>query len=100
MRRASQAFLYKGKKMITLYSKPNCPYCDRAKIWFEKNNIAYETIDVLADEAALAFIKEQGHKTVPQIYFENSLLVEGGYTGLSKQDPAVLREIITQREAS
>jgi glutaredoxin len=80
--------------MITLYSKPNCPYCDRAKIWLEKNGIPYNTIDVSEDTASLDFIKSQGHKTVPQIYFENKLLVEGGYTGLNKQDPETLKRQI------
>lgn len=82
--------------MITLYSKPNCPYCDRAKIWLERNDIAYTTVDVLVDNNALQFIKEQGHKTVPQIYHNGNLLVEGGYTGLSKQDPDKLKEIINK----
>jgi len=98
MRRASLAFLYKEKAMITLYSKPNCPYCDRSKIWLEKNGIPYKTVNVLEDEIALNFIKEQGHKTVPQLYLDGDLLVEGGYTGLSKQDPEVIKEQIEKRD--
>jgi glutaredoxin-like protein NrdH len=86
--------------MITVYSKPNCPYCDRTKIWLEHNNLPYQTIDVMADSSALEFIKSQGHKTVPQIYFNGSVLVEGGYTGLTKQDPALLREAIDQKDAA
>lgn len=84
--------------MLTLYTKPNCPYCDRAKIWLEKNGIAYSTVNVLEDTSALEFIKSQGHKTVPQIYFNNELLVEGGYTGLSKQDPETIRQLIEKKE--
>lgn len=84
--------------MITLYTKPNCPYCDRAKIWLEKNGIAYSTINVIEDTSALEFIKSQGHKTVPQIYFNNELLVEGGYTGLAKQDPDTIRQLIEKKE--
>ena len=84
--------------MITLYTKPNCPYCDRSKIWLEKNDIPYATINVLEDESALNFIKEQGHKTVPQLYLDGNLLVEGGYTGLTKQDPEVLKEQIEKRD--
>lgn len=86
--------------MITVYSKPNCPYCDRTKIWLEHNNLPYQTIDIMADSSALEFIKSQGHKTVPQIYFNGSVLVEGGYTGLTKQDPALLREAIDQKDAA
>ena len=54
----------------------------------------------MADSNALEFIKSQGHKTVPQIYFNGSVLVEGGYTGLTKQDPNSLREIINQKDAA
>jgi glutaredoxin len=78
--------------MITLYSKPDCPYCDNAKIWLEKNDLAYTTVNVMEDSEALGFIKSKGHKTVPQIYLNGELFVEGGYTGLSKQDPKILRE--------
>jgi glutaredoxin len=90
--------LTKTKNIITVYSKPNCPYCDRAKVWLEKNDIPYQTINVLEDEMALNFIKEQGHKTVPQLYLDNELLVEGGYTGLSKQNPEVIKEQIEKRD--
>jgi glutaredoxin-like protein NrdH len=86
--------------MITVYSKPNCPYCDRTKIWLEHNNLPYQVVDVMADSSALEFIKSQGHKTVPQIYFNGSVLVEGGYTGLTKQDPNFLREAIDQKDAA
>lgn len=84
--------------MITMYSKPNCPYCDRAKVWLEKNGFSYETVNVYEDESALEFIKQRGHKTVPQIYFNGEVLVEGGYTGLSKQDPQTLKERISQKD--
>ena len=54
----------------------------------------------MADSSALEFIKSQGHKTVPQIYFNGAILVEGGYTGLIKQDPASLKEAIDQKDAA
>lgn len=80
--------------MITLYTKPNCPYCEMAKSWLKKNDINYSEIDVTIDELSLIFIKEQGHKTVPQIYFNGQILVEGGYTGLTREDPNLLKERI------
>lgn len=80
--------------MITLYSKPNCPYCENAKAWLTKNEIAYEVINIAEDSAARDFIVAEGHKTVPQIYVKTKILVEGGYTGLSKCDPAELKERI------
>jgi len=34
----------------------------------------------------------EGHKTVPQIYYNSKLLVEGGYSGLSKLSLNELQE--------
>lgn len=80
--------------MITLYSKPNCPYCDQAKTWLTKNDIAFEVLDISKDTAARDFLVSSGHKTVPQIYVGTRLLVEGGFSGLSKQEPTQLKEEI------
>lgn len=80
--------------MITLYTKPMCPFCVKAKDWLQQNNIAYTEVDISENETAREMLKEHGHKTVPQIYFNGKLFVDGGYTGLSKQDPSVLSEQI------
>lgn len=80
--------------MITLYSKPNCPYCDQAKDWFDKNDISYSVLDITQDAEAREFLINSGHKTVPQIYLNSKLLVEGGFSGLSKRDPQQLKEEI------
>jgi glutaredoxin-like protein NrdH len=93
-------FHYKEKKMITLYSKPNCPFCDNAKVWFERNDIPYTVIDITQNDEALNFIKSKGHKTVPQIYLKEEIFVEGGYTGLTKQDPVILKEKLGYKEAA
>ena len=83
--------------MITLYTKPNCTYCEQAKVWLNKNNIAYSTIDITQNDLAREMLKEAGHRTVPQIYLYGELFVEGGFTGLNKQDPEVLKEQIELR---
>ena len=38
----------------------------------------------MCNAGAREFITEQGHRTVPQIYFQGKLFVEGGFQGLSK----------------
>lgn len=70
--------------MVTVYSKANCPFCDRAKNLLKLKGIAYEELRVDLDPAVREFIVSQGHRTVPQIYHNGRLLVENGYTGLSK----------------
>ena len=82
--------------MITLYSKPDCPYCDRAADYLKRNNFLFTKVDVIEDANALDFIKSKGHKTVPQVYYENRLLVEGGYDGLKALQPTDLTLRIQQ----
>ncbi len=53
---------------VKLYTQPNCGFCDLIKEMLDKVNISYYTIDIKEDEIALAFMKEQGHRTVPQLY--------------------------------
>ena len=77
-----------------VWSKYHCPYCDQAKAWLDKNHIQYEVLDISRDPTAREFLIDSGHKTVPQIYVQGQLLVEGGFSGLSKQDPQQLREQI------
>lgn len=68
--------------MIIVYSKPRCEHCNIAKAWLTKYSIPFHTIDINEDEKAKAFVIEQGHRTVPQIYWDDQLLVEGGAAGL------------------
>jgi len=71
--------------MITIYTKPNCSYCDRAKAFFELHGISYATWNIEFSPEAREFLKARGHRTVPQFYtHEDTLVVEGGYEGLAK----------------
>lgn len=77
--------------MLTIYTKSICPYCTRAKAWLQKHDIAYEEVDISENEGLREMLKEHGHRTVPQIYLNGQTFVEGGYEGLSQQDPAALK---------
>lgn len=70
--------------MITVYSKNNCPHCASAKQYLENKNINYREVNIELDPAAREFVIAQGHKSVPQIYVGEHLLVAGGWQGLSK----------------
>jgi glutaredoxin 3 len=71
--------------MITIYSKNHCPYCDKAKALLKLKGIVYEEIKIDENSEAKDFVVAQGHRTVPQIYRDGQVLVEGGYQGLAKQ---------------
>jgi glutaredoxin len=70
--------------MLTIYSKNNCPYCVNAKNYLENRNINYREINVEQDPQAREFIVSQGHRTLPQIYFQDKLLVPDGWQGLKE----------------
>ena len=68
--------------MITVYSKPNCPFCDRAKQLLESRGVEYQVIDVTEQPEAREYLLEQGLRSVPQIY-RGTTLLQGGYQGLA-----------------
>jgi glutaredoxin len=70
--------------MLTVYSKATCPFCTQAKALLELRGVAYTEVRI--DENALAkeFILSQGHRTVPQIYKDGALFVQGGFQGLKQ----------------
>ena len=78
--------------MLTLYTKKNCGYCLQAKALLNNNNIPYEEVNIELDDAAKNFVINEGHRTMPQIYFNGKLFVEGGYTGLNGLGVDVIKE--------
>lgn len=88
------------EKMLTVYSKPSCPFCVRAKNYLQSKNIQFNEIDVTQDKESLAFIKARGHRTVPQLYMNGELFVEGGYEGLVNLPEVDLQKKLEKPEKS
>ncbi len=80
--------------MITVYSKPNCPYCVQAKKLLERWDIEFTMVDVTEDAKSMEFIKSRGHRSVPQLYIDDMILVEGGFQGLEKMTKQQIMEKI------
>lgn len=78
--------------MITIYTKPGCSHCVAAKSYLMQNHINYHEVDIMQDVEALTFLREQGHRTVPQVYVGQRLL-EGGDMGLRQLSPDRLRQL-------
>lgn len=70
--------------MLTLYTRKQCAYCSNTKNFLVSKNINFREIDIDLDPSALEFMRDQGHRTVPQIYMDGQLFVEGGWQGLSR----------------
>ena len=86
--------------MLKIYSKNNCSFCVQAKRLLEARgyveNIDFEMIKIDEDMSAREFVLSQGHKTVPQLYLNNQLFVEGGFQGLSKMSQDELDQRLKQ----
>ena len=76
--------------MITIYTKQSCPFCVITKSLLKENDFEFVEVNIDEDEEAQKFLAEQGHTTVPQLYKDGELFVEGGCQGfqayLEKRD--------------
>ena len=68
--------------MLIVYTKNNCGFCQMAKALLNNHDIAYEEVNVEDNEDLKMFMISQGHRTMPQIYQDGELFVEGGFQGL------------------
>jgi glutaredoxin-like protein NrdH len=78
--------------MITVYTKHLCGYCDMAKHYLRENNLEFTEINIDDNQNAREYMWSQGHRTAPQIYYNDKLLVEGGATGLLSTSVTELKE--------
>ena len=85
--------------MLTIYSKTVCPYCVNAKNYLKSKNISFRDVNIEQNEEARLFIQAQGHRSVPQIYLNGRLFVEGGCAGLSKMSAQEILDEIDLRTA-
>jgi len=79
--------------MITVYTKPNCSHCVTAKQYLVEHGIGFAEVDVVANANALSFLREQGHRTVPQLYV-GERLIEGGNAALQRLSISDLHQMI------
>lgn len=62
-----------GDKMdVLIYSKSNCPFCERAKAWFTQHGFGYTEIKLDDEEQRLAFYQKLPNaRSVPQIFIND-----------------------------
>lgn len=65
-----------------VYGRPKCQYCVRAMELLDDHGMEYDYTDIMQDEEAKRFIKEDlGATTVPQIFYDDNEYI-GGYNEL------------------
>ena len=55
--------------LIRLYTQNNCPYCTIMKDKLDGWGMKYEIINISEDLSGRAFLRLNGHRTVPQLYY-------------------------------
>jgi|TARA_B110000285_G_scaffold3360_1_gene3513 glutathione-dependent peroxiredoxin len=70
--------------VITVYSKPNCPYCEKAKYLLKSLGLQYEERVVTKDLSVEELYKALGKqvRTIPQIVIDKNHI--GGYNELKE----------------
>jgi glutaredoxin len=79
-------------KNITIYGKNDCRDCEAAKLFFETNEIPFEYKNISENTDDRTFLINQGHKAVPQFYFEGDLVIDGGWKAMQHIDVKELKE--------
>jgi glutathione-dependent peroxiredoxin len=70
--------------VITVYSKPNCPYCEKAKYLLKSLGLQYEEKTVTKDLSVEELYEALGKqvRTIPQIVINKDHI--GGYNELKE----------------
>jgi thioredoxin reductase (NADPH) len=64
---------------IRMYGAEWCSDCKRAKLYFDKQGVEYEYIDIDDDAKGISIVRKanKGRRIIPTIFFEDgSILVE------------------------
>ena len=74
--------------MYTIYTQNLCGYCILAKRLLEEKGHKYKEIKFSENESAKRFLRENGYKTVPQIFvsgiIEDTQIYVGDYEKLKE----------------
>ena len=70
--------------MFTIYTKPDCNFCVKAKDLLNLRGEPFMEIDISKDTKAKHKLKSQGVKTVPQIFYPDGEHY-GNYHDLEKK---------------
>ncbi|GGM63740.1 thioredoxin reductase (NADPH) [Halarchaeum rubridurum] len=71
---------------VEIYTKTDCPYCEKAKDLFDAKGVDYVTYNVTGDEERFAEMKERanGRETAPEVFIDDELI--GGWDDTSALD--------------
>ena len=59
---------------MKVFSKTNCPQCDQVRAVLTTAGLEFEVVKVDEDADAMAFMRSEGHRSVPQVYDGEKLI--------------------------
>jgi glutaredoxin len=65
------------RNKYVVVTRPNCAWCDKTKALLDEYERAYTVFSVSEYRDLVPFLREQGLKTVPQVYYMGTHI--GGY---------------------
>lgn len=76
---------------ILIYSKSNCPFCEKAKAWFKQHEFAYTEINLDDEERRMAFYQKLPNaRSVPQIFIDDKHI--GTYNDLMAKADTLIKK--------
>ncbi|ELY98514.1 thioredoxin reductase [Natrialba chahannaoensis JCM 10990] len=71
---------------VEIYTKTDCPYCEKAKDLFDSKGIEYEEYNVTGDDELFEEMVERadGRKTAPEVFIDDELI--GGWDDTSARN--------------
>ncbi|AJC49046.1 glutaredoxin [Allofrancisella guangzhouensis] len=81
---------------VKIYTKTGCPFCIKAKQWFDQNGISYQETILDNNQERNDFYDKMNQsgkvkthiRTVPQIFIDNEHI--GGFTDLQANESKIL----------
>jgi len=81
----------KTKMQVLIYSKSNCPFCEKAKAWFTQHGQTFTEIKLDDEEQRLAFYQKLPNaRSVPQIFIDDKHI--GTYNDLMKVANSLIKK--------
>lgn len=72
-------------KPITVYSKPNCPHCDRVKNQLRQLGYDFHEVNVQQDdEQRNKLVEDWGYRLVPVVEFDGDTIMNPSPTDLEQ----------------
>lgn len=63
--------------MLHLYTQNKCGWCTKLEKTLSEWGYEYKVFNISYDPIAKEFLKEKGHKTVPQLYYSGKDVMQG-----------------------